>query len=216
MRPRRRAEADASRAPRFSHQPRKHDLVAVLEKRALLAVGQLDRAFTVPGELDQAALAACGAEPLIVPDAKRSPGRATAPLAVACASCCATFQYMSAKRWSARSARRRDAPLAHPLRLQLDGEPNLVRPRFASRADTAAARGSCTGPATRNGSSASSVTIHGEIVVANDLPEKRPERLILPRLNVARAPIVDQHQPEDVLVRVGRRRSARRARCPAR
>ena len=80
-----RTESDAARAGFFAPAAQR-DLVAVLQKRALLAIRQLDRAFAVPRELDQASMRV-RRRPQIVPEANRSPARSTAPFAVACASC---------------------------------------------------------------------------------------------------------------------------------
>ena len=154
-------------------------------------------------ELDQAALACPASGPEIVPQANRSPGRTVAPLTVACASCCGNVQYrpralprVTASPLSSPRARCR-AP-SRSLGAQVGQRLRVLRARRA--------RGS--------GSSAASGTIQGEIEVANDFAEERAERLVLPALDVARAPVVDEHEAEDVLARPRRSRSGRRARLP--
>ena len=185
------------RAPARSHQPRSVTSSPFSRNARLSPLGSV--IGRSPFHVSSMKLPCVpGSLPLIVPEAKRSPGRATAPLAVACASCCATLQYVPAKFVREISCGC-DPGLAHPCA-------SAVRPRArSSYADGRASRryasgsGSCGGPWTRNGSSASSVTTHGETVVAKDFPKKRPERLVLPGLNVARAPIVHQEHAEDVL-----------------
>ena len=46
------------------------------------------------------------------------------------------------------------------------------------------------------------MTTHGEIVVAKLLPRNGPERLVLEGLDVARRPVVEQHDAEHVAVGV--------------
>ena len=75
--------------------------------------------------------------------------------------------------------------------------------------------GSCGGPGTRRDASASSGTIHGADRRGERLAQERAQRLVLPALDRARAPVVDEHEAEDVLGGVGRgdRRAQLRARA---
>ena len=59
--------------------------------------------------------------------------------------------------------------------------------------------GSCGGASTRHGSSSESGVTQAEIDVRNDLPRNGPSGGVLPRLDVARAPVVDEHDAEDVV-----------------
>ena len=82
-----------------------------------------------------------------------------------------------------------------------------ARPRAAGRGPVAVARrcgsgaGSCAGAATRRSRAARAASPRREIDVAKRLAEERAERQVLPRLDVARAPVVDEHDAEDVLER---------------
>ncbi len=51
---------------------------------------------------------------------------------------------------------------------------------------------------TRAASSAASGTTHGDTDVKKDLPSSGPERLVLPGLDVACRPVVEQADTEDV------------------
>ena len=127
-----------------------------------------------------------------VPDANRSPGRSVAPFTVRWASCWAKVQYRCGEVRRARSS--------WPLSSTREVEVEAPRPRGAQ------VRVGLAGPAPAarrgTGRSASSVTTHGEIDVAKLLPRKRAERLVLERLDVARRPVVEQHDAEDVAVGV--------------
>jgi hypothetical protein len=65
--------------------------MAVLEEGARRAVRKLERAFTVPRELHQAAVGD-GVRAGEVPVASSSPVRKVAPFEVRCATCCSTFE----------------------------------------------------------------------------------------------------------------------------
>mmetsp|Transcript_8503 Transcript_8503/g.20179 ORF Transcript_8503/g.20179 Transcript_8503/m.20179 type:complete len:227 (+) Transcript_8503:105-785(+) len=107
--------------------------------------------------------------PEMVPVPSRSPVRMLQPLTEWCTSCCLHDQYMY-------------------LRLERDTtwSAAMSAARSATSRRTSYALGSswcrygsgvgsvCSGPAQRNGSSASSVTTHGEMVVAKFLPRNGP------------------------------------------
>ena len=101
-------------------------------------------------------------------------------------------------RWLAAIAHRRAGAVRPP-----------ARPRWSSRCGTrrySSGAGSVTeraGIGTRNGSSASEVTTHGEMRGRKVLGEERPQRLVLPRLDVARRPVVQQAESEDPRRRLG-------------
>ena len=65
--------------------------------------------------------------------------------------------------------------------------------------------GACSGAGTNRSSSRASGVTQAEIDVANDFPEEGAERLVLPRLDVPRAPVVDEHDAEDVVAERGAR-----------
>jgi len=44
--------------------------------------------------------------------------------------------------------------------------------------------GSCLGAGALKGASASKVMIHGDMVVMNDLPVQRPQRVVLEKFNI--------------------------------
>ena len=91
--------------------------------------------------------------------------------------------------------------------LELDVEGARRRGCAASRGRAAAAgRRRAARRPVRNGASASSVTIQGETVVAKFFDEERAERLVLPGLDVARGPVVEQARRRTRAPR--RRRSA--------
>ena len=108
----------------------------------------------------------------------------------------------SSSRGRARSCARRPCRRARPrARRRAPSRPR--RARYGSGS------GSCAGAATKRSSSSASGVTQAPIEVANDFPRNGPERLVLPRLDVARAPVVDEHDAEDV---VAERRGRRRAR----
>ena len=85
------------------------------------------------------------------------------------------------------------------------------RPRPAGRRSGAGSPSGRGGWAVRKGASASGVTIQGETVVAKFLARNGPERLVLPGLDVARRPVVQQAVAGDVLGRLADRdRAAQR------
>ena len=104
-----------------------------------------------------------GVGPLTVPDPNRSPAPVVAPLTVMWASCWANVQYMS------REVRRRDLRA-----VELDRRGRGRAPTAARRAGTGRARGPARAARRGTGRSASSVTTHGEIVVAKLLPRYGP------------------------------------------
>ena len=126
--------------------------------------------------------------PEMVPEAKRSPTRTDAPLTVRCASCWAADQY----RWRA-----------------------LVRAMTVSLSSISRSRSSAHGSSRRYSSGAGSCAGAGDAAVEDRverrdprghrgrerLGQERAQRAVLPRLEVARAPVVDQQHAEDVVER---------------
>src|SRR6185437_6415023 len=103
-----------------------------------------------------------GVVPLIVPEPIRSPTRVLQPETVWCASCCAMLQYIPRKFVRETTSGGRPAGAS-------DAESSMSYACGPCVARYGSGGGFCTGPSTRNGSSASIVTTHGEIDVANDL-----------------------------------------------
>ena len=134
-----------------------------------------------------------GSAPLTVPDANRSPTRRLAPLTVRCASIWAGDQYMS--RYSGRADDRAVDPdlevqveaerVAVGLALQigehgrvLPGQVDLGRRERLERHDP------------------------GRDAGRERLAEERSERDVLPGLDVARAPVVEDDDAEEVVARL--------------
>ena len=163
----------------------------------LVAVGEEGRRRAVPAQLDQRAA-------LVLARARRScPSRAGRP-------CAATRRWRSGGRSSAPGssrARARSWPRSAPRR---------ARPRARGRAPRAARAGRAAAPAPAAGARARARARErrhpGGDRGRERLAEERAERLVLPRLEVARAPVVEQHDAEDVVERLARPRRARRAR----
>ena len=183
------AEGDPAAAHRRCGR-RDRDDVAVLEEGAGRAVGEGERLLRRPRTAPGTSRAGPRSGPLTVPDANRSPVRSVAPLTVMWASCWAGVQYIVGERRPAD---------------QLAVEPDLEREVEAPRvgvgvvAGRAAAAGRAPAAATRAASSAASGTTHAETEVANDLPRNGPERHVLPGLDVAGRPVVEQHDAEHVV-----------------
>ena len=113
-----------------------------------------------------------GVGPETVPEAKRSPGRTDAPLAVMWASCWAGVQYMSAndvradrERWETRSRIAADSSCTSRWR---------SNPHGSSVRRYAATGGTWVGGSTRCGASASKLTSQGDTDVAKLLPRNGP------------------------------------------
>src|SRR5882757_8747651 len=110
----------------------------------------------------------CFPGPEMVPDPKRSPTFMAQPDEAWCTNCCTDDQYMYLKlvrQIPAASFMPPARRATSSCRSKLFG---CVCCRYGSGA------GSCTGPCSRNGSSASRVTIHGLIEVANALAWNGP------------------------------------------
>ena len=75
--------------------------------------------------------------------------------------------------------------------------------------------GSWAGASTRLAARSASGVTQAETDVADDLPRNGPERLVLPRLDVAGRPVVDEHGAEDVVGERVHGAPARRAGCRA-
>ena len=165
-----------------------HHLVAVLEERAAAARTAPCRPSSARGTSPRVP----GSGPLMVPEAKRSPVRVLAPLTVRWASIWAGDQYIvryggrlttspfsttSTSMSSARRRRssRRDQVLQRRRVLRRQVAPGRVQRR--ERGDPGADRR------------------------RERLAEERPERDVLPGLDVARAPVVEPDDAEDVLAR---------------
>ena len=125
-------------------------------------------------------------------------------------------------RVAVRHAVRRQALLAHlprsgsalRARCRRRRSSGRRRPsRCGSGCGSPAGRGGC---ATRNGSSASAVTIHGDTVEPKLLPRNGPSGCRFPLLDVARRPVVDEAEPERCARRPRRSGSARPGGCRAR
>ena len=164
--------------------PQDH-LVAVLEERAGGAVGQLDRLLAVPAQLDQAA-ALLGAR-----GPRSCRWRAGRP-------CAGSRRSPSGERAAGRSTSTGAGCWSAPR------PSRSARPRAGCRTPRAPRAG--TGAARAPG--APEPHAAGELVERDDpgghrggerLPEKRPERLVFPGLDVARRPVVHEHHPEHVV-----------------
>ena len=163
-----------------------HHLVAVLEERARRAVGERRPAPPRSSSARAASRARPAPGPEIVPEPSRSPVRSVAPLTVRWAICWATLQYS----WRA-FVRAMTVPLsstssatsnAHGSSCEV-GERRRIR---GSR------RGALEG-------------VERDDPVADRgrerLPQEGAERHGLPGLDVAGAPVVEQHDAEDVVER---------------
>ena len=138
--------------------------------------------------------------PLTVPEANRSPVRRCAPFDVRCASSCAGVQYMPAKRGRLSSV---------PLRSTVNAR---SRPSDAGSARYGSGRGSCAGGGVQASRQHVQRRDPGGHRGRERLAEERAERDVLPGLDVARRPVVEQAHAEDVLGETGHRhRYARRA-----
>ena len=148
-------------------------------------------------------------------EANRSPGRTAAPLTVAWASICGNVQYRP-------RAFVRLIDLAVELDLQREVErPVALGPQVGQRLRVLRARRHEVG--LERGQRHDPGRDRGR----ERLAQERAERLVLPALQVARAPVVDEHEAEDVLADLGggdrraerlaraRSRSPARARCRA-
>ena len=124
----------------------------------------------------------------MVPEPNRSPLRSEAPLTVMCASIWAGDQYMS--RYSGR-----ETTVPFQLDLEVDVEPvrRLLAAQVGQRLGVLPGEGD-----PRRGQR---VDRHdpGRDGGGERLAEERPERDVLPRLEVAGAPVVEQHDAEEVV-----------------
>ena len=138
-----------------------------------------------------------GSGPDTVPDASRSPVRRWAPLTVRWAICWGTVQYRPANvvRLTVSAA---TAPAGR--RSTASRRSNA---QSSSRRRYGSGGGSCAGPRTRQRAQRGERRHPGRHRGGERLAEERPERLVLPRLDVAGRPVVDQHQTEDVVHRLG-------------
>ena len=171
-------------------------------KRAGRAVRQLDRLLAVPAQLDQAAALARapGRRSCRWRAGRRSGGSLRSPSGARSA---ARSTSTGGACSSARSPRRSAPPRAG------------CRTPTAPRAGTAAARA----PAARRPRAGPRSSLERHDPVADRggerLAEERPERLVLPGLDVARRPVVHEHHPEDVVERaLDRHRLAHRLGVP--
>ena len=102
--------------------------------------------------------------PLTVPEANKSPVRRDAPFAVMCASICGALQYIPPN-------------CGREIRCSFSRTSNSMSRPHASAALSSRYGSSAwlrAGGATRAASSASSGTIHGAMLVANDFPKNGP------------------------------------------
>ena len=192
------AEADPG-APSRSHQARRITASPSSRKVRVSPLGSVTGCL--PPSVSSSSEPPCpGAGPDSVPVPSRSPGRRLQPLTVWCASSCADAS--STRRGSSTARQRRAGMPGFAHRAVAQAAPRAamsIAPlaRLVARRGTASGCGSPAGrvdTGARNGASASSVTIHGEIVVAKFFARNGPERLVLPGLHVARRPVVQQHE----------------------
>ena len=163
------------------------DLVAVLEERPRRAVGEPDRLLAVPRQLDQRALAAAlGPGDRARGDQIAGPGRRAVRRSHARAAAASSSTGRGVR------PRRRLLPLSSTSSSRSSAQSRL-RARYASGG------GSCAG-AVDGGVLEQRERRHpGGDRRRERLAEERPERLVLPRLEVPRAPVVDEHDAEDVV-----------------
>ena len=209
IRPPARSGRGPRRAPRVAAGPAQDDLVAVLAGSCASTRRRARSARRRSTTARAASRAARARGPEIVPEAKRSPTPSDAPLTVRCASCWAADQY----RWRAL-VRATAVPLSSTSRSR------SKRPRLLAQV------GERRGLLRRGADAAVEDGLQRRDPRGHRgrerLGQERPQRAVLPRLQVARAPVVDQ-QPRR---RRGRARaprpparpsrSARRRRSPAR
>ena len=166
--------------------------------------------------------ACSGRGPDSVPVPNRSPARRLQPLTVWCATSCAARPVgRLGEVRSAEALRRARPPRASRgvCSQHLERRCRSRRPRGWLRCrDRAAAPGRLRAARTarRNGASASIVTIQGDSVRGEVLRQERPERLVLPGLHVARAPVVEERDAEQVLLGLAIGDRLRRAHCRGR
>ena len=141
--------------------------------------------------------------PEIVPEANRSPVRVDAPFTVMCASIWAGDQYML--RYGGRET---TSPFHSTAR-------SMSRPQSSVSRRYGSGSGSWPGSGTRAACRAARGTTHGDTEVANDLPEVRAERHVLPGLQVAGGPVVDEDRAEDMLRERARRHRRAEGRADA-
>ena len=178
------------------------DLVAVLEERPLRAVVEPHGALAVPGELDERSL-----RPRL--RARRwFPRRTGRP-------CGSTRR----SRWHARAAAASSS--TGRARSSVRRACRRARPRGRDRAPSRprpAGRTAARDPARRSDEAILEQRERrdpGADRGCERLAEERAERLVLPGLDVTRAPVVHEHDPEDVLAKRRRSRPTRRAAADA-
>ena len=166
--------------------------------------GRASGSRAVRRQLDQRpALAGLG--PLTVPEAKRSPVRSDAPLTVMWASICAGVQYIERTAAGRRRGRSAGPPARGraPTAGSASSRYGSGRGRAAGRLDAGRASSAASGDDPRRDRR------------RERLAEERAERHVLPGLDVAGRPVVDQADAEHVPANAstGDRRAARRARA---
>ena len=180
--------------------PAQHDLVAVLEEGARAAVRERDRLGAVQRQLHQRALAPV----LGAGDRPRGHQVAGADRGAVRGGVRELLRQRPVERARVRRARRP----SRSARARARGR----APSRGRRRDTASGGGSCGGASTRLRRAARAASPTGRSTCER-LAEERPERHVLLCLDVARAPVVHEHDAEDVLGEaLDRHRLARRAR----
>ena len=212
-------------APRLraSHQARRVTSSPSSRKLRVSPRRQLDRLLAAAADLEQRAEPVGRCRSTSVPVPIRSPGWRLQPFELWWATICAALQYIAASA----DPRDRMCGASPPARIcsvdrvdfELDAERRRCRgPRH--RRDRASGCGSpsrrAAASALRNGASACGADDPRADAGQEILGEERPERLIFPRLEVARRPVVEQAIAGDMLGRLADRDRLSRARCRGR
>ena len=207
-------------APGRSHQPCSASTSPSSRKRARLAVGSASGLLAAGRELQQRSRLGGRRARL------RAGAEQVARLQVAAVDRVVRDQLRDASSTHARKLLRASSCGARPARASRRSRAS-PRPRCRTRPSARSPGASRYGSG--GGSSAGRVQRHAKRLqrLERDDPrrdrgrevlrEERPERLVLPRLDVARGPVVQQARaPNTWSSRLGDRRCARRARCPGR
>ena len=198
-----RTSASATAASPVAREPAQDDLVAVLEERALAPAGEREGLGAVPRQLEQAAaLLALGARDR--PRAEQVAGAHRGAVDGQVGDLLGDAPVQVAR-----------VGLRHALAVELDLERDVERPRLLAqvRGGRRVLRLERRGAERRERRHRRHPRRDRR---RERLAEERPERLGLERLQVARAPVVEQHDAEDVVERARRRARARPSRSACR